>query len=118
MSERDILSGGERVGSSKPSASTPSTKRLSRVDMLAQAVIGLSYAVRAIGQNLDEGPLRTQTLASAHEALTWAKAVQAGRRNRPDRNDARAVAIQARHGDSHESRQSHGDATQVEDTDV
>ncbi len=99
MSNDDTLTGGERVGSSKPSASTPSTKRLSRVDKLAQGMLELSYAVRALGLALDEGPLRLSTLEKAAQALAWAKAVQTGRRSRPDRDDARAVAIQARHGD-------------------
>lgn len=101
--EGDTLSGGERVGSSKPSASTPSSaKRLSRVDKLAESVRLLAYALRAVGHSLDEGPLRLSTIETATQALAWAKAVQDGRRYRPDRDDTRAVAIQARHGDSHE----------------
>ncbi len=95
------VEGGSREGSSKPSpmASDP-TKPLSRVDKLAAGMASLSYALRAVGFYLDEGPLRTQTLKASAEALSWARSVQgSGRRHRPGRDEARAVAIQTRDGD-------------------
>jgi len=95
---QDTLEGGAREGSSKPSVSDPS-KRLSRVDKLAAGMVSLAYALQALGHNLDEGPLRSQTLEAAAQTLSWARSVQgSGRRNRANRDDARAVALQTRAG--------------------
>jgi len=105
MSTDDTLEGGAREGSPKPSVSDPLNKKLSRVDKLAAGMVSMAYALRAVGFYLDEGPLRVQTLKASSEALAWARSVQqTGRRNRPNRDDARAVAIQTRDGDPDDGR--------------
>ncbi len=106
MDEKEILlTGGLGEGASKPSVSAPS-KRLSRVDKLSAAVVSLSYALRAVGFYLDEGPLRSQTLEAASQALAFARSCQGtGHRHRANRDDARAVALQTRHGDEDDRRE-------------
>ncbi len=97
-SKDDIFEGGAREGSPKPSVSDP-WKPLSRVDKLAAGMVSLSYALADVAQSFDEGPLRTATLKAASEAKAWALSVQGqSRRHRPGRDEARAVAIQARDG--------------------
>jgi len=103
--KHDTLEGGAREGSSKPSVSDPMNKKLSRVDKLAAGLVSMAYALRALAYNLDEGPLRSTSLEAAAQALTWGRSVQSsGRGNRANRDDARAVAIQTRNGDSDDRR--------------
>ncbi len=98
-----------------PLLPVPSTaKPPRRVDTLVDSVILLSYAVKLLAENVGEGPLRTKCLELATKAeLSVASAKydprrapsrQADTRSKRPGNDARAVPVQARHGNRYRKR--------------
>ena len=90
----------------------PSSKVPGRVDKLVEAVLECSRALALIAKSLDEGALRTACLAAATRSEAYAKAsvynpaFGGRRRRRPNRDDKRTMAIQARNGDQDEDRSS------------
>ena len=106
------VEGGPSVASPKPPG---------RVDKMAEAVIECSHVLRQIGLSLEEGPLRVATLEGAARAKAYARSAVynrslSGQRRgrRPNRDDKRTMAIQARDGDQDEVGSSSGAIPQAE----